>query len=90
MNVSCNRPITLLIGFAAGSSTDVASRIVAEQVGNILGQRVIVETKPGAASRIAADAAARAPKDGYTLFVGTVANVINDSLNPGSATFSRD
>lgn len=85
-----NRPITLLVGFAAGSSTDVASRIVAEQVGSILGQRVVVETKPGAASRIAAEAVARAPKDGYTLFVGTVANVINDGLNPGSATFSRD
>lgn len=84
------RPISLVIGFAAGSSTDVASRIVAEQVGTILGQRVVVETKPGAASRIAAEAVARAPKDGYTLFVGTVANVINDSLNPGSATFSRD
>lgn len=84
------RPITLVIGFAAGSSTDIASRIVAEQIGNLLGQRVVVETKPGAASRIAAEAVARAPRDGYTLFVATVANVINDSLNPGSATFSRD
>lgn len=85
-----SRPISLVIGFAAGSSTDVASRIVAEQVGAALGQRIVIETKPGAASRIAAEAVARSPKDGYTLFVGTVANVINDSLNPGSATFSRD
>ncbi len=85
-----NRPITMVVGFAPGSTTDVAARIVAERLGDLLGQRVIVETKPGAASRIAADTVARAPKDGYTLFVGTVANVINESLNPGSATFSRD
>ena len=84
------RPITLVVGFASGSSTDVSARIVADQMSDRLGQRVVVEDKPGAASRIAADAVARAPKDGYTLFVGTVANVINDILNPGSVVFTRD
>jgi tripartite-type tricarboxylate transporter receptor subunit TctC len=84
------RPISLLVGFAPGSTTDVAARIVAEPLGADLGQRVIVENRPGAASRIAMEAAARAPKDGYTLFVGTAANVTGDSLNPGSKTFVRD
>lgn len=84
------RPITIVVGFASASATDVATRVLAERLSESLGQRVVVENRPGAASRIAADAVARAPKDGYTLFVGTVANVINESLHPAFRTFSRD
>lgn len=84
------RPITLVVGFAAGSSTDIAARILAERLSETLGQRVVVENKPGAASRIATDAVARAPKDGYTLMVGTIANVIGELLAPGAKTFSRE
>lgn len=84
------RPVTIVVGFAPASATDVATRILGERLGEILGQRMVIENRPGAASRIAADAVARAPKDGYTLFVGTVANVINESLNPGSRAFSQD
>lgn len=84
------RPVSLIVGFAPGSTTDVATRIVAEPLGTELGQRVVVENRPGAASRIAMESVARAAKDGYTLFVGTAANVIGDSLNPNSKTFTRE
>ena len=84
------RPLNLIVGFAPGSTTDVATRIVAEPLGGELAQRIVVENRLGAASRIAMEAVARAPKDGYTLFVATAANVVSDSLNPGSKTFSRD
>jgi tripartite-type tricarboxylate transporter receptor subunit TctC len=86
-----SRPIHIVVGFAAGSSTDVATRILAEKLGEILGQRVVVENKPGAASNIATESVARAPKDGYTLLMGTVANTINTGLRSGlSFDFGKD
>ncbi|MGY2489254.1 Bug family tripartite tricarboxylate transporter substrate binding protein [Cupriavidus sp. CP313] len=72
-----DRPIKLTVGFAAGSSTDVVSRIVAKRAGEILKQPVIVDNRPGASSSAAARAVAASPPDGYTLFVVTVANAIN-------------
>ena len=68
-----DRPVRVLIGWPAGGTPDVITRIVTEDMGNLLGQRVVVENRPGASSNIAAAAAARAPADGYTLFVATVA-----------------
>jgi tripartite-type tricarboxylate transporter receptor subunit TctC len=56
-----------------------------------IGQQIVVENRPGASSSIAAEAAARAPKDGYTLFLGTVANVVNAAITPGLAfDFAKD
>lgn len=49
------RPIRLIVGFAAGSSGDVAARIVSHKVGELLGQTVIVENRPGASSMVATD-----------------------------------
>src|SRR5674476_889938 len=71
------RPIRLMVGFAAGSSGDVAARIISHKLGDILGQSVIVENRPGASSMIATDIVARAQKDGYTLLLATVAATIN-------------
>ena len=56
------RPIRLIVGFAAGSSGDVAARIVSNKLGQILGQPVTVENRPGASSMIATDYVARAAK----------------------------
>ena len=56
------RPVRLIVGFAAGSSGDVAARIVSNKLGQILGQPVIVENRPGASSMIATDYVARAPR----------------------------
>jgi tripartite-type tricarboxylate transporter receptor subunit TctC len=80
-----DRPVKLLIGFAAGSSADVAARIVGEGMSKSLGQSVIVESRPGASSNIAGDTVVKAEADGYTLFFGSIANVINKAVGLGSA-----
>ena len=80
-----NRPIKLLIGFAAGSSADVSSRIVAEEMGKSLGQPVVVEARPGASSNIAADAVVKADPDGYTLFLGSVATIISKAMKQSAS-----
>jgi tripartite-type tricarboxylate transporter receptor subunit TctC len=70
----------LLIGFPPGSAADVAARVIMPPLGQALGQSIIVENRPGAGSNIATEQAARAAPDGYTLFLGSVANTINASL----------
>jgi tripartite-type tricarboxylate transporter receptor subunit TctC len=71
-----SRPITLVQGFAAGGSTDILARIVAEGLTRHLGQQVIVEAKPGAGSTAATGQVARAAADGYTLILLTGSNPI--------------
>jgi tripartite-type tricarboxylate transporter receptor subunit TctC len=75
-----NKRITFVVGFAAGGFTDAVARIVAEHVGKVLGQTVIVENRGGAASNIAARAVASAPADGYTVLASTTALAINATL----------
>src|SRR6476646_10578244 len=77
-----NAPIHLISGFPAGSTADISARVVGAKMGQILGQQVVIENKLGAGSSIAAALAARAPKDGYTLFIGSAANVINAAMTP--------
>jgi len=85
------RPIRLIVGFAAGSSADVAARIVSRKLGDLLGQTVIVENRPGASSMIATEYVARAMKDGYTLLVATIAATINTTLMPDKGpNFEKD
>jgi len=74
-----SRPIKITVGFPAGSSTDVATRVIANSLSDTLKQSVVVENKPGASSDIAARAVATSPADGYSLFVVTIANAINTS-----------
>ncbi len=77
-----NRPVHVLVGFNPGAAADLTGRILASRLGQVLGQQFIIENKPGAGSAIAAEAAARAPKDGYTLLMGTSANVTNQAITP--------
>jgi tripartite-type tricarboxylate transporter receptor subunit TctC len=76
------KPVRLVVGFPAGSSTDVAARVLAERLSGSLGQQFIVDNRPGASSNIAARNVMSAPADGHTLFLGTIANTINASLQP--------
>ncbi len=77
------RPIHLIVGFAAGSSADVAARTVSQKLGALLGQTVVVENHPGASGIVAAGYVARSKNDGYTLLVATIAATINTTLMPG-------
>jgi tripartite-type tricarboxylate transporter receptor subunit TctC len=70
------RPIRILVGFGAGGGTDIAARIIAEPLQEILGQSVVVENRPGAGGMTAAAAVAKAPKDGYTVLMMSNAHVI--------------
>ncbi len=75
-----SKPLKLVVGFPSGSSADVTARIVAKRLGEILLQAVVIDNKPGASSSIATEFVVRAPADGYTLLVGSVANTINSGM----------
>ena len=72
-----SRPVRLLVGFAAGSTTDIVARLIGQWLSERLGQQFIVENRPGAASNIATEAVVKATADGYTLLmVAPVAGVV--------------
>ena len=66
-----NRPIKMLVGFAAGGGTDVAARIMSQKMSEILGQTILVENRTGASGLIAAQDMAKSDPDGYTLMMGS-------------------
>jgi tripartite-type tricarboxylate transporter receptor subunit TctC len=74
------RPIHILIGFPAGGTPDILTRIIGQRLQERLGQPVIVENKPGASGNIATLAVARAAGDGYTLLAAGAPNAINATL----------
>lgn len=76
-----DRPIRIIVGFNAGSSSDVSARIIGAELSELLKGSVVVENKPGASSEIGARYVASAAADGYTLYLGTVANTINYAAN---------
>lgn len=85
------KPIHLVVGYAAGGSTDSVARLLGQKLAEELGQPVIVENKPGAGATIASDYVAKAAPDGYTLFMSTIANTINTTLYKRlSFDFERD
>jgi tripartite-type tricarboxylate transporter receptor subunit TctC len=78
-----NRPVKLVVTFAPGGPADVVARLITVDLGRALGQPVIVENKPGAGGNLGSDVVAKAPKDGYTLLLGSVAShAINSTLYP--------
>lgn len=74
-----NRPIRVVLPFAAGGGTDVMTRVIAEHLGNRLGQRVLVENITGAGGNIGTERVIRSTPDGYTLLLSTMSIV---SINP--------
>jgi len=75
-----NKPVTLIVPFPAGGTTDVLARALAEKLTLSLGQTVIVESKPGAGATLGADYVAKSRADGYTLLVGAVRHTIASSV----------
>ena len=79
--INAARPLRLIVPFAAGTSTDVVGRLLADALGKQLAQTVIVENKPGAGGAIGSELAAKSGADGHTLLLGTVGtHAINPSL----------
>jgi len=74
------KAIHIVVGFGAGGGTDIAARIVAEPLSKMFGQPVIVENCPGAGGTTAAEAVARAPKDGYTALMMSNAHVVAPAM----------
>ena len=69
------RPIRMIVPFTPGGSTDIYARILSPKLGDALGQQVIVDNRPGAGGALGAELAAKAPPDGYTLWIGQTANL---------------
>ena len=74
------RPVRLVIGFAPGGGSDATARALATKLTSSWNQQVIVDNRPGASGTIAGDIVAKAPADGYTLLLGTIALVVNPNL----------
>ncbi len=76
-----NKPIRIVVGFAAGGPSDIIARIVGAKTGEILGQQVVIENKTGAGGMIASDAVAHADPEGYTLLNTALSVAVNETLS---------
>src|SRR5688572_3939312 len=79
-----SKPINMLVPFAAGGSSDVIARLVGDEMGRVLGQRIVMENMAGAGGATALTRAARAEPDGYTIVIG------NSGTNAASYTIYND
>ena len=84
------QPIKVVIGFGPGSAADILARLVGKRMEASLGQPIVVENRPGNSSMIAAESVARAPADGYTLFMATIANTLNPAETKSGFDLGRD
>jgi len=76
------RPVQILVGQAAGSSSDISARLIAQYLSDHLGQQFVVEIRPGATGNIATEAVVHASPDGYTLLLVNSQNTINAAMFP--------
>ena len=74
------KPIRVLVGFTPGAGVDIAVRLIAPKMGDALGQQIVIDNRPGAGGNIAAELAARAPADGYTLLANGAPAAIAQTL----------
>ena len=86
-----NRPVRLVVGYAAGGVSDILARLIGQKLSERLGQPFVIDNRPGAGGNVGADAVVHAPPDGYTLLLAGMANAINVSLYPDlDFNFARD
>ncbi len=84
-----NRPIRMIIPYPPGGASDVIARLLAPQMGEALGQPVVVENRPGGNGRIACELVARSPADGYTLLMGNAGpNALNAALYGSTLSYN--
>src|SRR5271166_5474882 len=74
-----NRPLRMIVPFAPGGASDFVARIIAPKLSELLGEQIIVDNRPGASGNIGMEAAARAPADGYTIYLGNIGTI---AINP--------
>src|SRR6266480_1229156 len=74
-----NRPVKMIVPFAPGGASDFVARIISPKLGEALGQSIVIENKPGASGNIGMEAAAKAPADGYTIYLGNIGTI---AINP--------
>jgi tripartite-type tricarboxylate transporter receptor subunit TctC len=84
------QPIKIVIGFGPGSAADILARLVGKQMETSLGQPIVVENRLGNSSMIAAESVTRAPADGYTLFMATIANTLNPAETKSNFNLAKD
>jgi tripartite-type tricarboxylate transporter receptor subunit TctC len=78
-----NRPIRMIVPFAPGGASDFVARIISPKFSELLGQQIVVDNRPGASGNIGMEAAAKAPADGYTIYLGNIGTIaINPAIFP--------
>jgi tripartite-type tricarboxylate transporter receptor subunit TctC len=76
-----NKPVRVVVGFAAGGATDISTRVMQQKLGALLGQPIVIDNRPGAGGNLATDLVVHAQPDGYTFLMGTIgALAINPTL----------
>ena len=86
-----SRPVRIVVGFAAGGTSDIGARLIGQWLQEHLGQPFVIENRPGAATNIATEMVVRAPADGYTLLMVGPSSTINATLYDNlSFVFVRD
>jgi tripartite-type tricarboxylate transporter receptor subunit TctC len=84
-------PVRIVVGFPPGGAADITARLMGQWLSERLGQPFVIENRPGAGTNIGTEAVAKAPADGYTLLLISVANTVNATLYQGlSFDFIRD
>ena len=76
------KPVKVIVPFAAGGTTTILARLMAERMGQSLGQPFVVDNRPGAGGNVGMDLVAKADPDGYTLLMGPIGLAINPALYP--------